>query len=164
MPGALEGALEEAGCRQVGRPHFAAWMLAQGHVEDRNKAFDKYLGAGKMGDVKACWPQLDEVVQWIQASGGAAILAHPMKYRFTRMKLKRLLSAFVKAGGTALEVFSGRQHRDQTLQLCKLAVEFDLQVSAGSDFHREFDYGPRLGVDCDRLPASARLWQPAATL
>jgi predicted metal-dependent phosphoesterase TrpH len=162
MPGALEGALSEAGNSQVGRPHFAAWMVAQGHVENVNKAFDKYLGAGKIGDVKACWPQLDEVVQWIEHSGGAAILAHPLKYRFTRTKLKRLLSAFVSAGGTALEVFSGRQPRDQTLELCKLAAEFGLQASAGSDFHRQFDYGPTLGVDCDRLPGIAQMWQPGA--
>ncbi len=160
MPGALEGALAEAGSSQVGRPHFANWMLAQGHVADINKAFDKYLGAGKMGDVKACWPQLDEVVQWITGSGGSAILAHPLKYRFTRTKLRRLLTAFVHAGGTVLEVYSGRQMPDQTLDLCKLATDFDLLASAGSDFHREYDYGPRLGVDCDRLPGSARLWQP----
>jgi predicted metal-dependent phosphoesterase TrpH len=160
MSGALEGALSVAGRSQVGRPHFASWMVAQGHVETVNKAFDKYLGAGKMGDVKACWPQLDEVVQWIVQSGGTAILAHPLKYRFTRMKLKRLLRAFVTAGGSALEVFSGRQQQDRTLDLCKLAVEFNLLASAGSDFHRHYEYGPGLGVDCDRLPSIAALWQP----
>jgi predicted metal-dependent phosphoesterase TrpH len=162
MPDALEGALSLAGESQVGRPHFAAWMVAQGHVENVNKAFDKYLGAGKIGDVKACWPQLDEVVQWIVRSGGTAILAHPLKYRFTRMKLKRLITAFVAAGGEALEVFSGRQQQDQTLDLCKLALEFHLQASAGSDFHRHFEYGPRLGVDCERLPSITPLWQPGA--
>jgi predicted metal-dependent phosphoesterase TrpH len=160
MPGALEGALAEAGSSQVGRPHFANWMLAQGHVKDVKKAFDKYLGAGKMGDVKACWPQLEEVVQWITDSGGAAILAHPLKYRFTRTKLRRLLTAFVQAGGSVLEVYSGRQMPDQTLDLCKLATDFDLLASAGSDFHREYEYGPRLGVDCERLPGTAKLWQP----
>jgi predicted metal-dependent phosphoesterase TrpH len=160
MPGALEGALAEAGSSQVGRPHFANWMLAQGHVKDVKKAFDKYLGAGKMGDVKACWPQLEEVVQWITDSGGAAILAHPLKYRFTRTKLRRLLTAFVQAGGSVLEVYSGRQMPDHTVDLCKLATDFDLLASAGSDFHREYEYGPRLGVDCERLPGTAKLWQP----
>ena len=99
-------------------------------------------------------------MQWITDSGGAAILAHPLKYRFTRTKLRRLLTAFVQSGGTVLEVYSGRQRPDHTLDLCKLAADFDLSASAGSDFHREYDYGPRLGVDCDRLPRCARLWQP----
>ena len=99
-------------------------------------------------------------MQWITDSGGTAVLAHPLKYRFTRTKLRRLLTAFVQAGGSVLEVYSGRQMPDQTVDLCKLAADFDLLASAGSDFHREYEYGPRLGVDCERLPGTARLWQP----
>ena len=32
FPGALQGALEQAGDSQVGRPHFASWMVREGHV------------------------------------------------------------------------------------------------------------------------------------
>ena len=48
--GALEGATAQAGRSQIGRPHFAAWLVSQGHVADARAAFDRYLGAGKMGD------------------------------------------------------------------------------------------------------------------
>ncbi len=158
MPGALEGAQSHAGDSQLGRPHFAAWMIAAGHVAHANQAFDKYLGAGKLGDVKTCWPELEEVVDWINAAGGTAIVAHPLKYKMTRMKLRRLLSAFVTAGGSGLEVYSGRQTPDQTTDLCKLAGEFGLLGSAGSDFHQHYEYGPRLGVDLTRLPATVELY------
>ena len=164
MAGALEGALAKAGVSQVGRPHFAAWMVETGHAKDANQAFDKYLGAGKMGDVKSCWPQLAEVTEWIVAAGGTAILAHPLKYRFTRAKLKRLLADFTAAGGRGLEVFSGRQTQDQTLDLCKLANTLQLLASVGSDFHQEYEYGPRLGVDVTRLPATVDLWQPVVSV
>ena len=40
---------------------------------------------GKTGDVKAFWPELADVVQWIVQAGGAAVIAHPLKYRFTRI-------------------------------------------------------------------------------
>ena len=156
--GALAGALAHAGLSQIGRPHFAAWMVEQGHVGDVGTAFDKYLGAGKTGDVKAFWPQLAQVVEWIVAAGGTAVLAHPLKYRFTNMKLRRLLEAFQASGGTAIEIFSGRQSDDQTRYLGKLASDLKMHVSAGSDFHREFDYGPRLGVEIERLPAASGLW------
>ena len=159
MPGALEGALAEAGESQIGRPHFAAWMIAQGHVEDANAAFNKYLGAGKLGDVKTCWPELAEVTGWICEAGGTAVLAHPLKYRFTRSKLKRLLAEFAGAGGRAMEVFSGRQLPDQTADLCRLVRELGLLASVGSDFHRDFDYGPGLGVDTERLPGDIELWR-----
>jgi len=162
IAGALDGALAEAGVSQVGRPHFASWMIAAGHVKDANQAFDKYLGAGKLGDVKTCWPELEEVVEWITAAGGTAILAHPLKYKMTRMKLRRLLTAFQGAGGEGLEVYSGRQTPDQTIDLCKLADDFGLVVSAGSDFHQHYDYGPRLGVDVTRLPAFVELFRAGA--
>lgn len=152
MAGALEGARAEAGVSQIGRPHFAAWMLEQGHVKDANTAFDKYLGAGKPGDVKTCWPTLGEVTGWITAAGGVAVLAHPLKYRMTRSKLRRCIVDFMKAGGTGLEVWSGRQAPEQTRDLCQLALEYGLAASAGSDFHAHGDYAPRLGFDTAGLP------------
>ncbi|MCX2981157.1 PHP domain-containing protein [Halieaceae bacterium IMCC14734] len=159
--GALEGAQRHAGSSQLGRPHFAAWMVEQGHSKDMGSAFDKYLGAGKVGDVKAFWPNLEQAVQWIVAAGGVAILAHPLKYRFTNMKLRRLLEAFCASGGSAIEVYSGRQSEDRTRYLGKLATDFELLMSAGSDFHRTFEYGPRLGVDVERLPPGIGLWSQA---
>jgi 3',5'-nucleoside bisphosphate phosphatase len=145
--GALEGALAEAGDSQLGRPHFAHWMVQQGHVKDHNEAFDKYLGQGKPGDVKAFWPELAEVVSWIAESGGVPVLAHPYKYKFTAMKLRRLIVDFVEAGGCALEIHSGRQTREQGDQLKRYANEYLLEVSVGSDFHRDHAYGASLGVD-----------------
>ncbi len=164
MPGALEGAQSRAGERQVGRPDFARWMVEAGYVKDVNHAFDKYLGAGKIGDVKSCWPELAEVSAWIAAAGGTAIIAHPLKYRFTRSKLRRLLVDFADAGGRGMEVFSGRQTQDQTMDLCKLANSLELVASVGSDFHQEYEYGPRLGVDVTRLPTAVDLWQPGASV
>jgi len=151
--GALAGAERKAGDSQLGRPHFAAWMVEQGHVKDMNQAFNKFLGQGKIGDVKAFWPELAQVVQWIVQSGGSAVIAHPLKYRFTRMKLRRLVIDFQAAGGVALEVCSGRQRADQVGQLQRLAAEFELLVSVGSDFHQDSTYGAPLGVDLSQLPA-----------
>jgi predicted metal-dependent phosphoesterase TrpH len=162
--GALDGALLEAGNSQIGRPHFAAWMVAQGHVADANAAFDKYLGAGRPGDVKAFWPALSQAVDWLVRGGGVAVLAHPLKYKMTRMKLRRLLTDFQAAGGLGLEVLSGRQTEEQTTQLCKLAREFGLQLSAGSDFHRDWKYGPDVGVDVSGFPDLPALWRKQATL
>ena len=163
IAGALEGALQVAGVSQVGRPHFARWLVEQGHVEDAGKAFDRYLGSGKLGDVKTFWPELEEVTRWIVSSGGTAVLAHPLKYRFTRMKLRRLVKAFVEAGGTALEIFSGRQTNDQTIDLCRLADEYGLRSSAGSDYHADSQYGPTLGVDASKLPVFVPFWQPRSS-
>ena len=157
--GALEGALAEAGDSQLGRPHFSAWMVARGHVSDHSQAFDKYLGQGKTGDVKAFWPELAQVVAWIVAAGGVAVIAHPLKYNFTRMKLRRLVIDFMAAGGRGIEIASGYQTPDQVGQLRRLAGEFGLEVSVGSDYHRDGPYSPRPGVDIPRLDGLRGVWE-----
>lgn len=157
--GALEGALEEAGESQLGRPHFAAWMVKAGYVADTNQAFDKHLGQGKPGDVKAFWPEMAEVVQWIETAGGAAVVAHPLKYRFTGMKLRRLLVDFKGAGGSGIEISSGRQTSDQLAHLKRLAKEYALEVSIGSDFHRQTAYSASLGVDTTAHQGLGGVWE-----
>jgi 3',5'-nucleoside bisphosphate phosphatase len=157
--GSLEGALAEAGESQLGRPHFAAWMVAQGHVKSMSAAFDRYLGQGKPGDVKAFWPELVEVVAWIVAAGGVAILAHPLKYQLTRSKLRRLVADFKAADGAGLEILNGRQTQEQSRQLRLLAVEFGLEVSGGSDFHHDTAWGAELGVELHHLGGLSGVWR-----
>jgi 3',5'-nucleoside bisphosphate phosphatase len=99
------------------------------------------------------------VVHWIVAAGGVAVIAHPLKYRFTRMKLRRLVIDFVAAGGSAIELTSGYQTRDQTDQLRRLATEFRLEVSVGSDFHRDGPYSPQLGVELPQLEGLRGVWE-----
>lgn len=157
--GALQGALAQAGDSQLGRPHFAAWMVQQGHVRDHSQAFDQYLGQGKTGDVKAFWPELAEVVRWITAAGGAAVIAHPLKYRFTGMKLRRFIVDFVAAGGSGIEVLSGYQTPDQIAQLKRLAGDFNLEISAGSDFHGDAPYRAPLGVESAPFEGLRSVWE-----
>lgn len=158
IDGALEGAKAVASESQIGRPHFATWMVEAGAVNSVTEAFDKYLGAGKIGDVKMFWPPLSDVVQAITQAGGVAILAHPLKYRLTGMKLRALINDFKAAGGGAIEVLNGRQPETDLKRLSQLAEGNGLMCSVGSDFHRDFEYGPKLGIDVERLPDGVYVW------
>lgn len=140
MPGALEGALaiqreQGDGQNAPGRPHFAEFLLRAGHVRDRAEAFRKWLGAGKLGDVKQHWPSLEQTVATLRAAGAWVSLAHPRQYDFTRSKRRRLIVDFIAAGGQALEVVNGLQPAEQVGSLAILAREFGLLASVGSDFH-----------------------------
>ncbi|MET0125214.1 PHP domain-containing protein [Pseudomonas caspiana] len=140
MPGALEGAraiqqeLGDSG-NAPARPHFADFMVRAGFVKDRAEAFRKWLGAGKLGDVKQHWPTLEETVGTLRESGAWVSLAHPTHYDFTRSKRRKLVAAFIEAGGHAIEVVNGLQPAEQVGTLAILAREFGLLVTAGSDFH-----------------------------
>ncbi len=132
---AWEGAQTYAKGSAIGRPHFAQHMVDEGYVDNFAQAFKRYLGTGKVGDVKSLWPSVTTVVQWINAAGGIATLAHPDKYGLTRTKLYSLLEEFTAAGGKAIEVVSGQQTLAVTQKLHRAAIDFSLLASCGSDFH-----------------------------
>ncbi len=139
-------AVEALAGGEVGRPHFAQYLVEQGMVPDRQTAFKKYLGAGKIGDVKSGWPAMETVVKWIVESGGQAVLAHPHHYKLTRTKLLDCVAAFQYAGGQAMEICCGLMDKNQSGQLKKIAQDEGLYGSGGSDFHGPNKFGLDLGV------------------
>ena len=159
MPGALAGAMAVADGAQIGRPHFARWMVLAGHVESEEMAFKRFLGRGKPGDISLLWPALDDTVATITASGGLAVLAHPLEYKMTATRLRALTDAFRDAGGVALEVINGRPKPGDTDTLWRLVRERDLKVSVGSDFHRDSPYGAGLGVEVSTISDGAGIWE-----
>jgi predicted metal-dependent phosphoesterase TrpH len=159
MKEALAGALLVAAGAQIGRPHFAQWMVAQGYVQSEAEAFKRFLGKGKVGDITAVWPDLLQTVETICAAGGYAVLAHPLHYRLTATRLHALCAAFAEAGGSAIEVINGRPVPGEEGRLVKLAAAHDLLFSVGSDFHRDTEYGAGLGVDTARFQSGSGLWE-----
>ena len=131
----FDSVLARAGGQSLGRPHFAAELVELGKAKDFRSAFRKYLGAGKPGDVRTDWPDVEEVVGWIHAAGGSAVLAHPAKYRLTWTRLGLLLDDFCEAGGDALEIVCGQQTDQLTKRLAGLARDRQLAASLGSDLH-----------------------------
>jgi len=140
IQGAHAGALTLAGEARLTRTHFARFLHQAGHVQDEARAYKKYLGRGKPGHVTVEWASLEECIGWIHAAGGQAILAHPLRYGFTRAWLVKVLTAFKQAGGDAMEVVSGRSNLDDVAVSAHLAKRFELAGSVGSDFHAPSPY------------------------
>ncbi len=157
--GAYDGVVALASGAELGRPHFARWLVKQGFVDSETRAFDRYLGRGKLGDVKTFWPALSDVVAELTSAGGVAILAHPLHYSMTRMKLRALCTDFAEAGGSAIEIASGRQTQDEIAKLTRLALDFGLHASVGSDFHRPWQHGPDLGVSTTLARGVPGVWE-----
>lgn len=132
---AFEGAKKLSAGGYIGRPQFAQHLINIGKVDSMHTAFKKYMGDGKAGDVKKKWAELPQIIQWIRDANGIAVLAHPLKYKLTRTRLKRLLDSFIEAGGQGIEVVSGQQTPQQTSGMAQLCDEKKLLASCGSDFH-----------------------------
>lgn len=133
--GALEGAEAVAGRGELTRPHFAQWLVNEGHCKDQKQAFSRWLAQSKPAYVPMQWCSVEEAVAVINQSGGIAVVAHPGRYEFTRTKLKRLLDLFAEVKGSAIEVLTLTHDQAMTKFLVEQANQRGLAGSAGSDFH-----------------------------
>jgi predicted metal-dependent phosphoesterase TrpH len=120
----------------VGRPHFAQWLIANGHCNDMHHAFRAYLG----DDAKAFMP-VDcltpaEGIAIIHAAGGRAYIAHPMLLRLKAHEpLEQRIKVLADAGMDGIEVYYPEHTPVQNERLARMAVKFGLTMTAGSDYH-----------------------------
>ncbi len=136
IPDALAGAYRYADNPEIiGRTHFARFLVHQGYAKDVRTVFRHFLVGGKPGYVAHEWAALADAVQWINAAGGIAVLAHPGRYDLGRQLLPELIGEFKAAGGRAIEVVTGSHTPDQYALFARYAQEFELLASRGSDFH-----------------------------
>lgn len=117
------------------RTHVARRLVALGLARGLQEAFDKFLGRGRPGHVKADWPPMAEAVRAIRAAGGLAVLAHAHRYRFSNGQLDALCRDFRAAGGEGLEVGLAGLSPNDYARLARLARRHELAGSIASDFH-----------------------------
>jgi len=144
---------------QLGRPHFANWLVQQNIVSNFKQAFKKFIGDAHLGQIKTSWDSLEKTVLNILDCNGIPVLAHPEKYGLTRIKLNALVADFVRAGGLALEVIGWQQPSGQIDHLMQLCDNYKLRASVGSDFH--FTHKGRSGPGLIKnLPPNSRpVWE-----
>lgn len=141
----------------ISRLHFARALVQEGVVDNQDQAFKQFLGDNAPAFVMAAWPTLEQAVSLIRRSGGVAVLAHPGRYAFKKeWMLDELVAAFVKAGGTGIEVVSGSQSRDFIPRCAAWANQYHLAASTGSDFHHRHGLRPLPGQQGD-LPENLEL-------
>jgi predicted metal-dependent phosphoesterase TrpH len=162
ISGALAAVQKAATNETITRVHFANFLVSQAHVSTISEAFDRYLGDGKSAYVSTTWTPLESAVQAIRDAGGIPIVAHPLRYKLTATRMRKLLGAFKNAGGLAIEVVTGRYNPDEMRVLANYANQFELAGSVGSDFHSPANPWIELGRVAP-LPASVKpvweLWQ-----
>ena len=135
IEGAYEGANAIAKQSILTRSHFAQFLVQSGHVKDVKTVFKKFLVKGKPGFVDHQWMSLEVAVGLINDSGGSAVIAHPGRYDLGKINMLLLMHEFKSYGGAAIEVVTGSHTPPQYQQFAKIAHQFSLKSSIGSDYH-----------------------------
>jgi len=125
-----------AGNEVVGRPHFAQALVERGYSKDIADAFEQYLSAGRAAYMPKKRLTVEQGISLIKASGGMPVLAHPVQYQFGGLRAYfSVISELKSKGVEGLEVFYPTNLPQDTQLFLKLALELDLNVTGGSDFH-----------------------------
>lgn len=136
FPSLLSDILQTMESGMIGRNHFAQVLIQRGIVSDQKKAFDKYLKKGRPLYAPVDWPDITEVVDWINDAGGVAVIAHPHIYTLSANKLNKMIETFRDSGGQAIEVVNQPRVCSDQIGMAERAKRFGLYASLGSDFHR----------------------------
>ncbi len=114
----------------VGRPHIARVLIRKGYVQDLPEAFDRYLGAGKLGYVPRLKVTPEDAVRLIVQAGGSPVVAHP-----GLVGKDYLFDTLVPLGLVGLEAHHPDHPLEKRDHYEQLASQHGLLVTGGSDFH-----------------------------
>lgn len=146
IPISMQEVEAEAGGEVVGRPHIAAVLVRRGVVGAIREAFDRYLAPGGLAyfDKERLSPR--RAIELIRASGGVAVLAHPVQLRFANhAQLDRIVKDLLDLGLAGIEVLHS-DHAEADIRLFEqVAKRYALLRTGGSDFHGAKKPGIALG-------------------
>lgn len=120
----------------ITRAHFAKYLYEHGIVKDAKDAFtDKYLGENSPFYVPRKRMDAKDAIRLIKKAGGIPILAHPMHYKLEEKKLRMMISELKEAGLAGIETRYSNHTEQDNIFTSRLASEYGLLPSGGSDFH-----------------------------
>ena len=143
---------------QVGRPHFARFLVNRGKVETIQEAFTHFLGRGQLfHEAKAAF-SLADALSMIHEAGGLAILAHPKTLRIAINSLPARLEEWKRDGLDGLEAWHPGAEPRVARRYEAMARTAGLKVSAGSDYHGDNRPDRQLGLTSGGNLIDERFW------
>ena len=130
VPLKVEAVFEIANCRSPGRPHVARALVKAGLCRSMDEAFDRFLKVGRPGWVPKCKISAGDAIRLIQQAGGVAVMAHP-----GLNKSDDLIPKMAEQGLDGIECFHTKHSAAAARHYLKLAEDFHLLVTGGSDCH-----------------------------
>jgi hypothetical protein len=137
---------EAGGEAGLGRPHFARALVRSGAAADIDDAFNTYLADGRAAYVPKSRLSPTDVARLATASGGVAVLAHPLTLGLDPSALERLVTELAEAGLGGVEAVYGRYTTDERRALKRMARRCGLVATGGSDYHGSFKPDLQVGT------------------
>ncbi len=122
--------------RSVVKMHIANVLVNRGLAADNVEAMKKYLDGCKTGNSRF---DGDEAIQVLSEAGGIPVWAHPLggegERHFTEEEFLSKLKILIDCGIKGLECYYSRYSEKESAFLVKCAIENNLYITGGSDYH-----------------------------
>lgn len=141
----------------ITRAHFARVLVEKGYCQDKNEAFQRYLGIGCPFYLPKPKVTPEHVLKLIIDAGGTAILAHPYSYKLSKSEVEALLDYLIPLGLSGMECYYSTYDNGQVQELRSMALSKGLLVSGGSDFHGVVKPDISIGIGRGKLKVPKKL-------
>ena len=129
---------------EFNRAHVATLLQKKGSIRSIKDAFDTILKEGNGFYIPPKRLDVFETVKFIKSIGAVAILAHPF-LSLTETELRGFLPKAKNSGLDAMETRYSEFDQETTEKAQRIAEEFELLQSGGSDFHGDIKPGISMG-------------------
>lgn len=136
----LDKVFKKAYPGSVGRPHIADVLVADGHVNTYQNAFNKYLGDNCNCFVPKYQITPKDAIHLIKAAGGMCFVAHP-GIDIDDDDIREL----IQLGIDGIEIIHPRHTAKQIFHFQEIIKKYGLLESGGSDCHGNRKKEPLLG-------------------
>ncbi len=151
FPITMEALKAENPDRVITRANIARFLYQHGCVGSVGEVFDKYIGDGCPCYVGRFKITPTEAVALIRQAGGISVFAHPLLCHMDETALRTLIETLRESGLDAIEAVYGTYTAQDEQYVKKLADEYGLLISGGSDFHGSNKPDIKLGTGTGRM-------------
>ena len=137
FPITMEALYAENADRVITRANIARFLYHHGYIASVQEAFEKYIGDECRCYVGRFKVTPMEAIELIHATGGLAVLAHPILYHMNTEALQRLIDDLKEVGLDGIEAIYSTYTPGEERLMRELAARNSLLISGGSDFHGE---------------------------
>lgn len=130
----------------IARPHIARILVKKGYASNIKEAFAKYLQKGAIGYVSRFRVDPEKCISLIRENGGLPVLAHPWQTSLDIFEIRKLVIELKDFGIWGIECYSNSNKAAHVYEILKIAKEFGLHVTAGSDFHGDNVHDSSMGI------------------
>ena len=120
----------------AGKPHLGNLMVKYGYAGSKNEAIENTINLCHTGTSRV---PAEMAVKAILASGGIPVWAHPLggegEKEISEAQFHAMLEELMGYGLKGLECFYSKYPMDRCEWLAGIAVQHDLLISGGSDYH-----------------------------